>query len=106
MPIVAGACQGWIVRGAVMAEEAPKRLERRADGRVLAGVCRGLAEHLGIEPVVVRLAFVLLIAAGWGSIAYVAFWILVPRRENDTGPRAWGHVVGYAVLAAVLSVLT
>jgi signal transduction histidine kinase len=90
----------------VVTEEAPKRLERRADGRVLAGVCRGLAEHLGIEPVVVRLAFVLIIAGGWGWVAYAAFWILVPRRAGDTSRREWGQAVIFGLLTVGLSVFT
>jgi hypothetical protein len=36
---------------------APPRLYRSSDGRVLAGVARGLADHLGVDVLVVRLAF-------------------------------------------------
>jgi len=91
----------------VATEEAPARLERRPDGRLLAGVCRGLADHLGVEPAVVRLAFVLLFAAGWGWLAYGALWLLVPRRPEEAPTRRnWGHAAVYAVLTIGLSVVT
>src|SRR5919206_204166 len=41
---------------------APRRLHRSADDRVLTGVAGGIAEHLGVDPVLVRLAFVALAA--------------------------------------------
>ncbi len=91
-----------------MTEEAPgRRLERRSDGRVLAGVCRGLAEHLGVDPLVVRLAFVLIVAGGWGFAAYAAFWILVPRRADEgSARREWGQAIIYGLLTVGLSVFT
>lgn len=47
------------------------RLGRAAEGRLIAGVCRGLAAHLGVDVLVVRVAFVLLTAAsGLGVAAY------------------------------------
>ena len=68
--------------GASMRSEAQKRLVRvPADGRI-AGVCAGLAAYLGIDPTVVRLAWVLLsIVPGGiigGVIAYAAAWLLIP----------------------------
>jgi signal transduction histidine kinase len=86
-------------------EETP-RLDRRADGRLVAGVCRGLADHLGLEVVIVRLAFSLLIVAGGiGVAAYVALWILVPRRD-EKGQRDWTQFAAYGALILGLSFLT
>ena len=57
---------------------APK-LFRATRGRMVAGVARGLAEHLGIDVLIVRIAFVVLTFAGGAGIAmYAAFWAFVP----------------------------
>jgi len=54
-------------------------LVRATDGRLVAGVARGLADHLGVDAWVVRLGFVLLaLSSGAGLLAYAAFWALVP----------------------------
>ncbi len=82
------------------------RLERRSGGRLVGGVCRGLAEHLGLETIVVRLAFAVLISAGLGVIAYIAFWLLVPRREEPEGRRDWGQLFAYGALVFGLSLFT
>lgn len=61
------------------------RLYRSSDGRVLAGVARGLADHLGVDAVAVRVAFVVLAAAGGAGIAaYGLFWVFAP--QNPYGP--------------------
>ena len=58
-------------------------LKRAVDGRWVAGVARGLALHLGVDPWVIRAAFVLAAFSGAGVIAYAAFWAVVPL---DTRP--------------------
>lgn len=65
-------------------ERAPhRRLVRAADGRALGGVAAGVAEHLGLSPVVVRAAFVLLALTGGAGVAmYAALWVLVPQAEG------------------------
>ena len=83
-----------------------RRVERRAEGRVLAGVCRGLAEHLGLDVMIVRLAFALLIGvAGVGTVAYAALWVLVPKRE-EPGSRDWPQAFAYAALTAGLAIFS
>src|SRR5262245_33512679 len=63
--------------GARHAAHAPWRIERSRSDRILAGVAGGLAERLGVDAVIVRLAFVVLsFAAGAGVIAYVVCWAL------------------------------
>lgn len=65
----------------------PRRLVRRTDDKLLGGVCSGLADHLGLDPTVVRLVTVLATVLGLGSVAlaYVVAWVLVPA---DTSVRA------------------
>jgi len=67
----------------------PRRVYRSAEGRLLGGVARGLAEHLRTEVVWIRLAFVLLtLAGGIGIVLYGAFWIVLPQRvAADAPPR-------------------
>jgi signal transduction histidine kinase/phage shock protein PspC (stress-responsive transcriptional regulator) len=59
---------------------APSRppLARPADGRVLAGVAAGVAAHLGLDPLLVRAAFVVLGVTGVGVVAYGLLWLAVP----------------------------
>jgi phage shock protein PspC (stress-responsive transcriptional regulator) len=53
----------------------------RSDDRMIAGVCAGLADYLGIDVTLVRILAVLGTIFGLGSIAiaYVIAWILIPE---------------------------
>jgi phage shock protein PspC (stress-responsive transcriptional regulator) len=63
---------------------APRRLYRDPDDVVIGGVCSGLAAYFGLDPVVVRVLFVLLaFANGIGVLAYIVLWISVPSAENS-----------------------
>lgn len=55
-------------------------LTRPRRGKWLAGVCAGLARRFGISPGLVRLGFVLFGLFGVGEIAYIALWIIIPKR--------------------------
>jgi phage shock protein PspC (stress-responsive transcriptional regulator) len=55
------------------------RLYRNADDKILGGVCSGLANYLGIDPVVMRIVFVLLIGALFW--VYILLWIIVPSQS-------------------------
>ncbi|WP_328319176.1 PspC domain-containing protein [Streptomyces sp. NBC_00388] len=58
---------------------APRKLYRSAEGRMLGGVARGLAGHLGVPVSWVRAAFIVLFALeGLGALLYAAFWFVVP----------------------------
>jgi phage shock protein PspC (stress-responsive transcriptional regulator) len=58
----------------------PRRLVRRTDDKMLGGVCSGLADHLGLDPTLVRLLTVVVTVLGAGSviIAYLVAWVIVP----------------------------
>jgi phage shock protein PspC (stress-responsive transcriptional regulator) len=52
---------------------------RSENDRMIAGVCGGLAAYLGIDPVLVRLGFViLLLASGIGLPIYLVLWLVMP----------------------------
>ncbi len=56
-----------------------KRLFRSKNQRVLGGVCGGIGEYFGIDPVIIRLAWVLFcLAGGAGVLFYIIAWIVVP----------------------------
>ena len=47
---------------------------------MLGGVCRGIANHLGIPVAAVRLAFLIgLLCGGWGLLFYLFLWIAMPK---------------------------
>ncbi|MCA1219056.1 ATP-binding protein [Streptomyces sp. 8L] len=72
-------------RAATSEEQPPRKLYRSVDGRFLGGVARGLAGHLGLPVVWVRLAFLaLFFAQGLGALLYAVFWIVVPLGVGGT----------------------
>lgn len=59
---------------------AVKRLERPRDGRMLAGVCGGLARYFGIHPAFYRVGFVVLtLLGGSGVLVYLAAYLVIPE---------------------------
>ncbi|MEO6219806.1 MAG: PspC domain-containing protein [Ginsengibacter sp.] len=52
-----------------------KRLYRDDNNKILGGVCSGIAAYLGIDPVIVRVLFII---SGIGFLAYIFLWIFVP----------------------------
>jgi phage shock protein C len=61
-----------------------KRLERRTEGRWLAGVCAGLGDYLGVDATLVRVIFAVLTAfGGVGALAYVLAWALMPEEGES-----------------------
>ncbi|MFD6953534.1 histidine kinase [Nocardiopsis sp. TSRI0078] len=100
---------------AVPATDTP-RLTRAVEGRLLGGVAAGLARHLGLDPVVVRLALMALSVGGIGVAVYVALYFFVPedpeekeKESDEPGSRRKGRdlsqVVAYVGLATGLGVL-
>ena len=63
---------------------------RKSENKMIAGVCGGVAEYFGIDPTIVRLAFVALtFAGGFMIIVYILGWIIMPSRkrgENQQQP--------------------
>jgi phage shock protein PspC (stress-responsive transcriptional regulator) len=61
-----------------------KSLTRSRNGRMLAGVASGVARYLGVDVLIVRIAFVVLTFVGaLGIPLYLACWLLIP--DEGTG---------------------
>lgn len=59
-------------------------ISRPREGRLVAGVCAGLAERFGLSRFVVRALFVVsMLLPGPQILAYVALWVIVP---DEAGP--------------------
>jgi phage shock protein C len=59
-------------------------LRRSGDDRVIAGVCGGLGKYLGVDPVLIRIAAVILIfAGGAGIVLYIIGWIAIPEELEE-----------------------
>ena len=58
------------------------RLYRNADDKILGGVCSGLANYFRIDPVFMRILFVVFIAALFW--VYIILWIIVPSQSMQT----------------------
>ena len=61
----------------------PTRFRRSERDKVIGGVAGGLGRYLGVDPVIVRLLFaVTALAGGFGIVAYVLAWVIVPADDD------------------------
>jgi phage shock protein C len=59
-----------------------KRLYRSKTDKVFAGICGGIGNYLGVDPVIIRLIWVLLtLCAGAGILVYLLAWLIVPQEK-------------------------
>lgn len=76
---------------------------------MVAGVCGGVGRYLGVDPVLLRIAFIILaLANGLGVIAYVVAWVAIPeeRPGQPLGPAPEARrEMGRLVLGGSLVVL-
>jgi phage shock protein C len=89
-------------------------LRRSRHDRVIGGVCGGLGRYLGIDPVLLRIAAVILtLTGGLGVLLYLLAFVVIPEQQEDEdlgpAPEARGDVwiyvgVGLIALGAVLLV--
>ena len=60
-----------------------KQLRRLRKGRVVAGVCTGLADYFSIDVTLVRLVFaVLTVFGGTGILFYLVAWLILPEEDE------------------------
>ena len=59
---------------------------RKREGKMIAGVCAGLAETFGVSATALRLAVALLtlLGFGWGLLLYAVLWVIMPYRDGKT----------------------
>lgn len=85
----------------------PVLLRRSKDDRVIGGVSGGVGRYLGVDPVVLRIAFVILAFSGAGLLIYLVGWIAIPEeKEGDAvgpAPQAAG-MRGRSILGALVIV--
>lgn len=77
-----------------------RRLYRAPDRRLIAGVASGIAAHLGISAVLVRVAFIVLTGlSGLGALLYAVFWAVVPPDPSVVrGRRDMRQLLPYAAV--------
>ncbi len=74
-----GICANYI--------EKNKRLYRSAKSKVFGGVAGGIAEYFDIDPIIIRLLFVIIaFAGGGGAIVYLILWIALPLEPLTLNP--------------------
>lgn len=62
----------------------PKRIRRSRQERLIAGVAGGVATYFNIDPLLVRLGFVVLaFFNGFGALVYAILWFLVPNEDSQ-----------------------
>lgn len=82
-----------------------RRLMRPMEGRLLGGVAQGLAAQLSLDPVVIRLMFVLLsVVDGVGMVAYAVLWMVTPRQPYEGQPpqRDWSQLAAFSAIGVAL----
>lgn len=61
-----------------------RRLYRNPDDKVLGGVCGGISAYFDIDPVWIRLMWVLLVVfAGTGIFIYIILWVIIPKAQTN-----------------------
>ena len=57
-----------------------KKLYKLKEGQVLDGVCGGIAKYFGLDPTIIRVAWVIFCALGGsGILAYILCALIIPR---------------------------
>lgn len=70
---------------------------RTRDGKMIAGVCAGLAREFSVPVTVLRLAFVLgtLFGGGTGIVVYLVLWVVMPWEPTFAAPARFEHDVDW-----------
>lgn len=73
------------------------RIYRSNSDKILGGVCAGLAEYLDIDPTIIRIIWAVSFFSGFGFLAYVIAWIVIPQRPYgvDTYHNQTYHAPSY-----------
>ncbi|MDI9609171.1 MAG: PspC domain-containing protein [Candidatus Verstraetearchaeota archaeon] len=69
----------------------PKRLYRSNSNRILGGVCGGIAEYFNVDPVIIRLIWIVFtVIYGFGILLYLIAWVIIPRSPEGYSPPQQG----------------
>ncbi|MHA6624582.1 PspC domain-containing protein [Pseudonocardia sichuanensis] len=79
------------------------RPARPRDDRQIAGVAAGIARRYDIDPVLVRVGFVVAAFSGIGAALYIAGWILLPDAPADPSAPARSRTRGYLVVGLAIA---
>lgn len=61
-----------------------KTLRRSKENRVIAGICGGIAEYFSLDPVLIRVLFLIMaFFGGAGIILYIVCWFIMPERDGN-----------------------
>jgi phage shock protein C len=60
------------------------RLTRSETDKKIAGVAGGMAAYFGLDPTLVRVLWVVALLMGWGFLAYIVLWIVLPKGPSST----------------------
>ncbi len=102
------------VNGADLTADGIPRLTRRRSGSIVGGVAAGIADHLRVQVLWVRVAFALMaVVAGAGVLAYALLWIFVPPGPEGAGgdlpaeptPVERRQAIGIAALGIALMIV-
>ncbi len=84
-----------------------RRITRSQNDRMIAGVAGGLAAAFGIDPLFVRIGFVVLtLFNGVGALLYLALWLIVPNEGSLSAGRSTVHEAIAEMRAYVESLIT
>ena len=59
-----------------------KKIYRNIKKSKIAGVCLGISDYLELDPVIIRLIFLITFFLGVGPIAYIICWIVIPIKKK------------------------
>ncbi len=84
----------------------PVRWLRRDTDSPIAGVATGIATYFGVTPILVQIAFIVTTAfSGFGVLAYIAGWLLIPRPSDpETRPVTITSNTGRAIIGVLFAV--
>src|SRR5215217_6331718 len=87
-------------------DEPPRRLTRSSTDSVIGGVAGGLGRHLNIDPLAIRITFVILsFAGGLGLLAYLLCLAFIPIDDPNAPPLRWGAARTAGVVLITIAAL-
>jgi phage shock protein C len=57
-------------------------LIRPREGRIIAGVCAGLARRFDVSVLLIRILFVVFAVVGIGELVYLILWVVIPKEPR------------------------